>query len=83
MLPSTIRTALDVKNAVESAPHKLQAIGKCVTAVDDFNAEHVAEEDADMYASAEEEGGEEGGLTNKVSGTCQDTNIVSTNTPCT
>lgn len=61
MLPSSIRTAIDLKNAVESAPKKLKAIGTCVTATDEFKAYHLDEHGLDdEEMDADNEGSDSG-----------------------
>lgn len=40
MLPSSIRTALDLRAAIDSAPKKLEPIGSCVSMVDEWQEEN-------------------------------------------
>lgn len=40
MVPSSVRNAFDVKNAIESAPRSLAAIGYCITAEDGFKSQY-------------------------------------------
>ncbi|OBZ78047.1 hypothetical protein A0H81_01675 [Grifola frondosa] len=65
MLPSVLRSALDIKKAIEMAPESLKPIGSCGTKADLFKKRHELDEydeDEDMEEEKEEdkEEGKEG-----------------------